>query len=141
MLCVFCSWLISETQLWLYDGENAQSHAHDKKCYIFQPLSIFFVPLELKLVLISAARPVHDPTARSRAWTQGSSPLLTDWCRAVPSKCTMAGNLARTASYQELLEGLSFVVCAAFIFRTLKTENWRYGPAPFTPYQKPSPEL
>ena len=83
----------------VYTSNYIHSLLHDASHKYIPRSSSPLAPFELKLVLINAARPVHDATAWSSEWIQGSSFLLTDWWRAVPSKCTMAGNLARTSSW------------------------------------------
>ena len=57
------------------------------------------LPLELKLVLMRAAKPVHFFTASSNACIHGSSACPTDWCLAVPSRCARAGNRKRMSSF------------------------------------------
>ena len=59
------------------------------------------LPRVLKDVLMRAAIPVRRPTARSSAWSQGSSVPSTDWWRAVPSRWPSAGDFARAASRTE----------------------------------------
>ena len=65
-------------------------------------------PLELKLVLISAARPRRLPTARSSAWIHGSSLFPTDWCLAVPSKWLKPGKRFRISSNCQGLQRVVF---------------------------------
>jgi hypothetical protein len=62
------------------DEQNITNQAvdglSDSLCQV--TVLVIGLPLELKLVLMSAARPVRLPTASNKAWTQGSSSLPTD---------------------------------------------------------------